>query len=273
MDSLFEVEQIRRTGNFNMDTDHFHDFYEIYYLLSGERHYYIHNRIYALQAGDLVFINKNELHRTTSRNRSPHERILISFDGQFLRPVAGMDMDWMRLFGGESFLLRPTAHEQGELAELFQVMLQEQRDHQLRSSLYLQTLLLQLLIRLERIREAKPSVVNPEQSEGQRRVYDIIEYLDAHYGEKLTLGGIAEHFFISTPYLCRTFKQTTGFTVVEYLNYVRIRETKALLKGTDWKVTRIAREMGFESIAHFGRVFKSVTGRTPLQYRKQNRGE
>ncbi|WP_019914244.1 AraC family transcriptional regulator [Paenibacillus sp. HW567] len=271
MDAIFEVEQIRRTGNFNMDSDHFHDFYEIYYLLSGERHYYIHNRIYALQAGDIVFINKNELHRTTSRNRSPHERILISFDEQFLSPVAGMDMDRLGILAGESFLLRPTAHEQGEIVDLLQAMLREQRDNQHRSRLYLQTLLLQLLIRLDRIRDAKPSAVNPEQSEGQRRVYDIIEYLDAHYREKLTLGGIAEHFFISTPYLCRTFKQTTGFTVVEYLNYVRIRETKALLKDTGWRVTRIARETGFESIAHFGRVFKGVTGRTPLQYRKQNR--
>ncbi|WP_379158725.1 AraC family transcriptional regulator [Paenibacillus sp. sgz5001063] len=256
-----------------MDTDHFHDFYEIYYLLSGERHYYIHNRIYALQAGDLVFINKNQLHRTTSRNRSRHERILVSFDDLFLEPAAGYALNLAEMFQGESFLLRSTAHEQGEIADLLQAMLREQRDGALWSKPYLQTLLLQLLIRLDRIRGAKPPVVVPEQNEGQRRVYDIIEYLDVHYGDKLTLGGIAEHFFISSTYLCRTFKQTTGFTLIEYLNYVRIRETKALLKETEWRVARIAQETGFESIAHFGRVFKGITGRSPLQYRKQHRGE
>ncbi|MNO36624.1 Arabinose operon regulatory protein [compost metagenome] len=273
MKSFFQVEQLRRSGNFNMDTDHFHDFYEIYYLLSGERHYYIHNRIYALQAGDLVFISKNQLHRTTSRNRSRHERILINFDDLFLEPAAGLVLDLGEMFQGESFLLRPTVHEQGEIADLFQAMLREQREDSLWSKPYLQTLLIQLLIRLDRIRKAKPAVVTPEQSEGQRRVYGIIEYLDAHYGEKLTLGGIAEHFFISSTYLCRTFKETTGFTIIEYLNYVRIRETKALLKETDWPMTRIAQETGFESIAHFGRVFKGIAGRSPLQYRKQNRGE
>nr|WP_025703164.1 AraC family transcriptional regulator [Paenibacillus graminis] len=271
MEPFFQVEQLRRSGNFNMDTDHFHDSYEIYYLLSGERHYYIHNRIYALQAGDLVFINKNQLHRTTSRNRSRHERILVNFDDLFLEPAAGLVPDLAEMFQGESFLLRPNAHEQGEIADLFQAMLQEQREGAPWSRPYLQTLLLQLLIRLDRIRNAKPAVVIPEQSEAQHRVYGIIEYLDAHYGEKLTLGGIAEHFFISSTYLCRTFKQTTGFTMIEYLNYVRIRETKALLRTTDWRVTRIARETGFESIAHFGRVFKEITGRSPLQYRKQNR--
>jgi transcriptional regulator GlxA family with amidase domain len=63
----------------------------------------------------------------------------------------------------------------------------------------------------------------------------------------------------------------TGFTVIEYLNYVRIRETKTLLTETDWPITRVAEKTGFDSIAHFGRVFKGITGRAPLQYRKQHR--
>lgn len=271
MEPFFQVEQIRRSGNFNMDTDHFHDSYEIYYLLSGERHYYIHNRIYALEAGDLVFISKNQLHRTTARNRSRHERILINFDDLFLKPAESLALDWTDLFQGESFLLRPTAHEQGEIADLLQAMLREQREDALWSKPYLQTLLVQLLIRLDRIRKAKPSDLTPEQSEGQRRVYGIIEYLDARYSEKLTLGGIADHFFISSTYLCRIFKQTTGFTIIEYLNYVRVRETKKLLVETEWPMTRVAAGTGFESIAHFGRVFKGITGRSPLQYRKQHR--
>lgn len=113
MEPIFQIEQLKRIGHFNMDTDHFHDFYEIYYLLSGQRHYYIRNRMYALEAGDLVFINKNHLHRTTGGSRLPHERVLISFDDAYLEPVAP-GPGWMNVFEGESFLLRPTAHEQGE---------------------------------------------------------------------------------------------------------------------------------------------------------------
>lgn len=270
MDFFFQIEQLKRHGHFNMDIDHFHDFYEIYYLLSGERHYYIRNRIYLLEAGDLVFINKNHLHRTAGGNHQPHERVLVSFDDACLDPVAP-EQNWMNIFAGESFLLRPTAHEQGVIADLLYAMLGEQKEGRLWGGTYIRTLLLQLMIQLERIRKAKPALVSPEQSESQRRVYGIIEYLDARYGEKLTLGGIAEHFFISSTYLCRTFKQTTGFTIIEYLNYVRIRETKGLLTETDWPVTRVAEAAGFDSIAHFGRVFKGITGRSPLQYRKQHR--
>lgn len=268
---FFEVERIKRTGQFNMDSDHFHETYEIYYLLAGERNYYINNRVYALKMGDLVFINKNQLHRTTSKGLSSHERILINFDDSFIKPVVDMGIDQLPLFQGESFLLRPDIHQQAPIIDLLYAMLREQNEGYHGSMPYLQTLLLQLLIRLGRVREEKREPVLPGNSERQRRVYDIIEYLNTHYAKKLTLEGIAEHFYISPTYLCRTFKQTTGFTVIEYINYVRIREAQDLLKETDWKITRIAEETGFDSIAHFGRVFKLITKRSPLQYRKQYR--
>ncbi|WP_019637365.1 helix-turn-helix transcriptional regulator [Paenibacillus fonticola] len=268
---FFDVEQIKRTGTFNMDSDHFHESYEIYYLLAGERYYYVNDRIYALQVGDLLFINKNQLHRTTSKGRSNHERILINFEDSFLEPLLELGVGELPLFQGESFLLRPDVHEQGRILDILQDMLRERKEAAINYTPYLQTLLLQLLILIRRIREAAPEPVLPESSEKQRRVYRILEHLNAHYAERLTLEGIAEHFYISETYLCRIFKQTTGFTVIEYLNYVRIREAQALLRETDFKVTRIAEETGFDSIAHFGRVFKQITKRSPLQYRKQYR--
>ncbi|AZK45792.1 helix-turn-helix transcriptional regulator [Paenibacillus lentus] len=273
MDTLpfFDVEQIKRTGTFNMDSDHFHESYEIYYLLSGERYYYVNDRIYALQVGDLLFINKNQLHRTTSKGRSTHERILINFDDAFIEPLLELGAGELPLFQGESFLLRPDVQEQGRIVDILHAMLDEQKEAAMGYMPYLQALILQLLILIGRIREAAPEPVLPESSEKQRRVYRILEYLNAHYAERLTLQSIAEHFYISETYLCRIFKQTTGFTVIEYLNYVRIREAQTLLKETEHRITAIADKTGFDSIAHFGRVFKQIVKRSPLQYRKQNK--
>ncbi|ASA25187.1 helix-turn-helix transcriptional regulator [Paenibacillus donghaensis] len=268
---FFQIEQLERTKPFSMASNHFHDTYEFYYLLTGERFYYIHDRIYALQQGDLVFINKSELHRTTGKGRFNHERILVNFDDRFLQPLASLGLSVQPLFQGESFLLRPAAGEQEKLTGLLTAMLREEAEGRLSTRAYLQALLLQLLILLERMRREQPEPLPSEQSEQQRRVYGIISYLNAHYSAKLTLDRLAEHFYISATYLCRIFKQTTGFTVVEYLNFVRIREAQTLLKQTDWKITRIAEETGFDSIAHFGRVFKQITSRSPLQYRKQIR--
>lgn len=68
--------------------------------------------------------------------------------------------------------------------------------------------------------------------------------------------------------MSRFCKVATGFTFVEYVNSVRIKEAKHLLEQTTLKVNLIARKVGFGSVTHFGRVFKAVTGHAPLYYRK-----
>jgi AraC-like DNA-binding protein len=267
----FMIEQIKRAGPFSMDSDHYHETYEIYYLLAGERSYYINNLIYTLRKGDLIFINKNELHRTTSKGSASHERILINFEEMFLqKTLANYDLSFPFLTA-QSLLLRPGVHDQGIIEYILFTLLKEQEERRSQHIPYLQTLLIQLFIEMNRVQEISREPIAPESSEKQLKVYEIIDYLHAHYADKLTLEQLSETFFISSTYLCRLFKQTTGFTIIEYLNYTRIKEAQRLLQSTDAQVTTIAENTGFDSIAHFGRVFKQIVNRSPLQYRKQNR--
>jgi YesN/AraC family two-component response regulator len=86
--------------------------------------------------------------------------------------------------------------------------------------------------------------------------------------QELSLYLLAEKFYVSPYYLSRFFKEATGFTFVEYVNSVRIKEAKKLLERTTMKVSLVAKKVGFGSVTHFGRVFKSVTGYVPLYFRK-----
>lgn len=61
----------------------------------------------------------------------------------------------------------------------------------------------------------------------------------------------------------------TGLTFTEYLNYIRVKEAKELLCKSAESITQISEKVGYESITHFGRVFKKLTGVSPLKYRKQ----
>ncbi|WP_347231082.1 AraC family transcriptional regulator [Paenibacillus sp. DMB5] len=268
---LFCVEQVKRAGAFSMDTDHFHETYEIYYLLAGERSYYINNLVYSLRKGDLIFINRNELHRTMAKGAVRHERILINFRREFLQGMLSGNGLEFPFFNVQCLLLRPDAHEQGTIENLLFAMLKEQQEPRGHQSLYLQTLLIQFLIEMNRIRESAQAAITPANDEKQRKVYEIIEYLQASYGGTVTLEELSERFYLSVPYLCRLFKQTTGFTIIEYLNTIRVQEAQRRLRESSDSVTRIAEDTGFDSIAHFGRVFKAIAKRSPLQYRKQNR--
>ncbi len=147
----FAIEQALRTEPFSMSADHVHQAHEIYYLLAGERYYYINQRVYALQKGDLIWISKHDFHRTSNKGNGSHERILINFDEAFVAtsmPDAPSSDQKQPLLPEKSFLLRPSAEEQRELEHLFQQMLDEyHQDHAYRH-MYLQSLLLQLLIRI-----------------------------------------------------------------------------------------------------------------------------
>ncbi|MDP4099314.1 AraC family transcriptional regulator [Paenibacillus sp. P96] len=264
----FSIERIKRTEPFSMAFDHMHDAYEIYYLLSGERYYYIDNRLYALQAGDLIFIHKHGLHRTTNKGDASHERILINFDEAFITPSLDMQETW-ELLAQQHFLLRPGERERAAILSMLEALLGENDRNEPFRNIYRRSLLVQLLVYIRRLHNVRYVPIVPEGSEKQQRVYAIIEHIEAHFAEKLTLDQLSSAFFISSTYLCKIFRQTTGFTVVEYIRYVRIRQAQQYLKETRWPVTRIAEQAGFDSIAHFGRVFRQMTGRSPLQYRKQ----
>lgn len=106
MEPPFMIEQIKRAGTFSMDSDHYHDSYEIYYLLAGERNYYINNLVYALRSGDLIFINRNELHRTVAKGTSRHERILINFRHDFLNRLMEQLPLELPFLSGQCLLLR-----------------------------------------------------------------------------------------------------------------------------------------------------------------------
>src|SRR5690606_23494488 len=78
------VARSRHDQKMDMESSHFHDRYEIYYLLSGERFYFIDHAMHLVQAGDLVFIDRYALHQTRDTGISHHERILIEFHQESL---------------------------------------------------------------------------------------------------------------------------------------------------------------------------------------------
>ena len=73
------IDRIVRDYEFTMPSRHTHDEYEIYYLVEGERYYFIENQTYHIKKGSLVFINRNQIHKTGQYGDSYHERIVIEF--------------------------------------------------------------------------------------------------------------------------------------------------------------------------------------------------
>jgi len=101
-------------------------------------------------------------------------------------------------------------------------------------------------------------------------IANAVEYIKRNYASRLTLDGIAQHLFISKQYLCRIFKEGTGQTPGAYITFVRIEESKKLLRNPAINIIDIPELVGFVGQSYFTKIFKSETGSTPGQYRREN---
>ena len=95
------------------------------------------------------------------------------------------------------------------------------------------------------------------------------QYIESKQGEDLTLGEVAKAVNTSTFYFCKMFKKATGLHFTEYVSRVRIEKAKNLLLNPNLRVSEVAFEVGFQSLTHFNRVFKKMTGQSPTDYRGQ----
>ncbi len=100
----------------------------------------------------------------------------------------------------------------------------------------------------------------------------VKEYIREHSAEELSLKQVARAVNISASYLCRLFKKTTGINYNQYRARVRLEKAKQLLLNPNLRIGEIAYTVGFQSLTHFNRVFKTLVGQSPSDYRATRRG-
>lgn len=106
-------------------------------------------------------------------------------------------------------------------------------------------------------------------SKNSEIIKKAIQYISKNFASPLTLEEVAKHVHLNPAYFSTLFKQSNGSSFKEYLNMVRIEESKRLLQNTDYSLIDIAIATGFEDQSYFSKVFKKYTGLTPKQFRKE----
>jgi AraC-like DNA-binding protein/ligand-binding sensor protein len=96
------------------------------------------------------------------------------------------------------------------------------------------------------------------------------EYVASHLSDRIKLGNIARVLSMSPFHFCRTFKQATGQTFVEYASRVRVDRAKFLLRSNGLRISEIAYEVGFQTLTHFNRTFRKLAGCSPTEYRSRS---
>ena len=102
-------------------------------------------------------------------------------------------------------------------------------------------------------------------------VLKVIDYLYAHYREKLTLDGLAQRFFVSKATIIYNFNRYLHCSPMDFLLNLRMTKAKEELLKTDKSICQIAEECGFRSANYFSLIFKRKEQLSPGNYRKYQR--
>ena len=268
----FFIDRADDVVGVEMPSFHIHYKFEIYYEIEGSRRYFIEDSAYVVNAGSVVLIGENQIHKTASLGDTPSSRIVLNFSREYLERIAQAfpTVDFFAFLSEERnhLLTGLTVKQQNQIYGLLQQLLAMEDETSAAADVLRRLLLGTLLLELKEHcrRQQEQTAENGRVS--NHTVDQIQAYIAEHYAEKLTLTGIANQFYISPYYLSRMFKKSINLSLIEYINGVRIKAAQNRIERSSDSIAEIAAKTGFMTTAHFRRVFKDATGLSPQQYRQ-----
>lgn len=246
-----------------MTNAHFHDFHELYFLEHGRTKYFIGNKIYFLEEGDMAFIPSGVFHKTSNEEDQLVERHIFGFKDAFVGEDYMPYVEQLKKFNYVKF---PPEHVH-RITDITRKIAHEAK-HRQDGYLEMQKLYLrQMLILISRFRLA-------DSQESSNALHNIIQeavtYISKNVSADLSLQTLALKYNVSPNYFSKQFKSLTGIGLNEYINIARITAAEKILIKTNKPITEVALECGFNDSNYFAAVFKKLKGVTPKKYSMQN---
>lgn len=119
------------------------------------------------------------------------------------------------------------------------------------------------------LRELLILMGEPNSKQYNKHLIRIMNYIERHYSEDLRLSALSERCFLSQSYIARLFREELSCKPSEYINRVRVSAARTMLSQTNLSITEIADKVGYSDVYYFSRIFKQITGSSPLKIRNQ----
>ncbi len=254
---------------------HNHDFYEIYFFISGKVNYIVEGKCYALNHDDILVINNKELHKPDIQKGSIYERIVLWVNPEFIKRLCNDQSNLLLCFEhpfkNKNNLLRPNAEILATIKNILNKLIKSNATASFGSDILNRAYLTELIIHVNRaFLEVSDDGGLADDVISNPKIFEIIQYINQHLHEDLSLENLSERVFISKYHLARQFKKYTGFTLYNYIQRKRLIFAKSLLKE-DLNLAEVCQRCGFSDYSNFIRAFKNAYHLSPKKYARQNR--
>ena len=207
-----------------------------------------------------MLVGRGSIHRPVVERGDFYERVILYISPEYLQELSceGSELDTCFRQAQRDF--RYVYHAgAGRVRELFTLLEQSQREAGFGAALLRRALFTQLMVEVNRVSLAGDTV---SAAAGDSKIVAILQYLNAHLTEGLSIDELAERFYISKYHMMRRFRDETGYTIHGYLTEKRLLLAQQLLEQ-GVPSGEAALRCGYQEYSTFSRAYKKQFGRAP----------
>ncbi|WP_280531338.1 AraC family transcriptional regulator [Paenibacillus castaneae] len=243
---------------------HWHDFFELGFILSGSGTHIINGESFPLNRGMAFLLTTADIHEIVPNEGETIRLYNFIYDDSFIRPSLNEMLFEQASYYVHTFSSLKAAEIEMEFGRIWK----ETELWQLSSEMLVQGCFERILIELFR----EMGQVKPEETRSVSKIHPSIRkaviYIQHHFRESITLQDVSSHVGFSMNYFSECFRKQTGMTFQVHLQEKRLQFAQALLCSTTLPITEICYAAGFNTIPNFEKAFKKRFGQPPRDYRK-----
>jgi len=275
--NLISINKIVTIHYYELDKDfcfdgESHNFWEMVYVDSGVVEIDANGKQITLNQGEIIFHKPNEFHTLRADKKTASNVFVISF----VCSSESMKFFNRKTMSVPSKLKKHISSIIEEYNETFvpmssqDIKLEIKENPPIGSQQMIRTYLEQFLILLIRHEQDKRNlrVFPSRESMENHLVSQMMQFIDENIYKSISVSQICKNLSYSRTYLAKIFKQTTDYTILEYILIQKIKEAKKLIREGNLNFAQISDKLSFENPHYFSRVFKRITNMTPTDYKK-----
>lgn len=250
-------------------TNHWHEEAELTLITSGKCIYKIDLVEYEVEEGDILFVPPLFLHSITLGNNKKVSSETYVFHLKFLggnstdicstrylAPIMNQEFSM-------AYVIKPNYPAYVSLRKIFNQINTTYDESIIGYELALKSLFLQTIFLLL---QYSKKVAVPETEKVSDKIKNVLDYIELHYSETITVSQLAKLCYFSDYHFMRFFKKHMNMTCVEYINNLRLEKAVELFEKGNSSIMEVSLSVGFHNLSYFHRAFKKKYRMTPLSF-------
>lgn len=251
---------------------HHHDFYEVYFLFSGNVSYIIDSRSYSMKPGDILLINPKQIHKPVFGDSTGlYERMVLWITPDFLKALSTEESNLVSCFENafkeKRSLIRTSTSSPSLIKPLLLKLHSSINSDEFGDDILRIGYLKEVLVMLNRLHSTHDTKRLESDIVVNRLAERVADFVEKNIDREITLDILSNELFVSKFHLSREFKRYTGCTIHKYIMQKRLICARELIRKKV-PITQVYLKCGFNDYSSFLRAFKAEYDITPKQLMK-----